>query len=98
METFDWTFGPHRFAIPFRRLGEGPEVLLLSALSTTSTQREMYPLADELRKSFSVYTVDWPGFGRASRPPSDRFSISSIPRGLSCSSCTGGTSTATPGM
>jgi hypothetical protein len=44
-------------------------VLLLPALSSISTRREMRPLMQGLAHRFSVMAPDWPGFGDQARPP-----------------------------
>lgn len=51
--------------------GDGPTVLLLPALSSISTRREMRGLMAELASYFHVISVDWPGFGDRPRPKLD---------------------------
>src|SRR5262249_11909156 len=51
--------------------GSGPTVLLLPALSSISSRREMRPLQERLALRYSTLAVDWPGFGDASRPQVD---------------------------
>ena len=51
--------------------GAGPTVLLLPALSSISTRREMHPLMERLARHYRTITVDWPGFGEAARPRAD---------------------------
>jgi pimeloyl-ACP methyl ester carboxylesterase len=51
--------------------GAGSSVVLLPALSSISTRREMRPLFERLSSHFRVATVDWPGFGNRARPRSD---------------------------
>jgi pimeloyl-ACP methyl ester carboxylesterase len=51
--------------------GNGPDVVLLPALSSISTRLEMYPLLERLASDFRVTTVDWPGFGNLTRPRAD---------------------------
>src|SRR5262245_19270212 len=51
--------------------GSGPKVLLLPALSSISSRREMRPLQERLAPSYSTLAVDWPGFGDAPRPQVD---------------------------
>src|SRR5919198_6319090 len=48
--------------------GNGPKVLLLPALSSISSRREMRPLQERLAARYSTLAVDWPGFGEAARP------------------------------
>ena len=58
--------------------GTGPKVLLLPALSSISTRREMQALQQRLAPRYSTLAVDWPGFGDGARPtptpPSSLFS------------------------
>jgi pimeloyl-ACP methyl ester carboxylesterase len=51
--------------------GSGRSVVLLPALSSISTRREMRPLFERLSSHFRVATVDWPGFGERPRPRDD---------------------------
>jgi pimeloyl-ACP methyl ester carboxylesterase len=51
--------------------GRGPQVLLLPALSSISTRREMHPLQQRLAGRYSTLCVDWPGFGDRARPQVD---------------------------
>jgi pimeloyl-ACP methyl ester carboxylesterase len=51
--------------------GTGPKVLLLPALSSISTRREMHALQERLAPRYSTLAVDWPGFGDAARPQVD---------------------------
>ncbi|WGF88539.1 alpha/beta fold hydrolase [Marinivivus vitaminiproducens] len=53
------------------RRGTGPTVLLLPALSSMSTRREMTPLQERLGDHITTVAVDWPGFGDAPRPRVD---------------------------
>ena len=43
--------------------GQGPLVLLLPALSSISTRREMRPLQERLYANYRTVSIDWPGFG-----------------------------------
>jgi len=43
--------------------GQGPLVLLLPALSSISTRREMRPLQERLCTNYQTVSIDWPGFG-----------------------------------
>jgi hypothetical protein len=43
--------------------GQGPLVLLLPALSSISTRREMGPLQERLSAHYQTVSNDWPGFG-----------------------------------
>jgi pimeloyl-ACP methyl ester carboxylesterase len=51
--------------------GTGPKVLLLPALSSISSRREMHPLQERLAPRYSTLAVDWPGFGDGPRPQVD---------------------------
>jgi pimeloyl-ACP methyl ester carboxylesterase len=51
--------------------GQGPTVLLLPALSSISTRREMWPLQKLLSPHYRTVSVDWPGFGDQARPAID---------------------------
>src|SRR6516164_11340313 len=48
--------------------GQGPLVLLLPALSSISTQREMRPLQERFSTNYQTVSIDWPGFGSRPRP------------------------------
>ena len=48
--------------------GEGPTLLMLPALSSISTRREMAPLQERLASRFRTVAIDWPGFGDLPRP------------------------------
>jgi pimeloyl-ACP methyl ester carboxylesterase len=51
--------------------GEGRTIMLLPALSSISTRREMRPLQDRLSARFRTASIDWPGFGDLARPRFD---------------------------
>jgi pimeloyl-ACP methyl ester carboxylesterase len=51
--------------------GGGPTVLMLPALSSISTRREMAPLQERLASRFRTVAIDWPGFGDLPRPAVD---------------------------
>ncbi|WP_125000725.1 alpha/beta fold hydrolase [Mesorhizobium tamadayense] len=53
------------------RIGAGPKLLLLPALSSISTRVEMRPLQERLAARFSTIAIDWPGFGDLPRPKID---------------------------
>ena len=63
-----WTWKSQAVRVGVHRLGAGPTVLLLPALSSISTRREMRPLQDRLASNFTTAAVDWPGFGDEPRP------------------------------
>ena len=49
--------------------GQGLSVLMLPALSSISTRREMWPLQERLGSRFTTLAIDWVGFGDRPRPP-----------------------------
>lgn len=63
-----WHIQGKQFTIGIDRIGSGPEILLLPALSSISTRHEMRPLQERLAKSFTTISVDWPGFGELPKP------------------------------
>jgi pimeloyl-ACP methyl ester carboxylesterase len=67
-EFIDWNYGGKEIRIGLDRLGQGPTVLLLPALSSISTRQEMRPLQDQLAADFTTVAMDWPGFGDQPRP------------------------------
>ena len=48
--------------------GRGKSVLMLPALSSISTRREMWPLQERLGPWFTTLAIDWAGFGDRPRP------------------------------
>src|SRR5215468_213649 len=67
----EWTWRGEAICLGADASGNGPKVLLLPALSSISTRREMRPLQDRLAARYSTLAVDWPGFGEAPRPQVD---------------------------
>lgn len=65
--TLDLTIVGRHVPTPCDELGEGPEALLLPALSSISAREEMLPLARELSGSYRCFVPDWPGFGAHER-------------------------------
>lgn len=63
-----WEVEGQRLQVGMSRLGSGPLLLLLPALSSISTRSETLGLQEELAVSYSTIAVDWPGFGDLSRP------------------------------
>lgn len=61
--------GGYEIALGLDEAGDGPPVLLLPALSSVSTRREMLPLMRGLAREWHVLAPDWPGFGDQKRPP-----------------------------
>jgi len=70
-EEITWSCDGRDLAIGLDRAGAGPAILLLPALSSISTRREMHPLQRRLAQSFTTITVDWPGFGEQPKPRVD---------------------------
>jgi len=62
-ETMNWDCDGRACTIGLDRAGSGRMVVLLPALSSISTRREMAPLQAQLASSFATVAVDWPGFG-----------------------------------
>jgi pimeloyl-ACP methyl ester carboxylesterase len=66
-----WTWAGNTIRVGCDRSGAGPSILLLPALSSISTRREMRPLQERLASQFTTISVDWPGFGDWPKPPVD---------------------------
>ena len=64
-----WRWRGQEIRLGVDEFGRGPPVLLLPALSSISTRREMRPLIEGLARSWRLIAVDWPGFGDEPRPP-----------------------------
>jgi pimeloyl-ACP methyl ester carboxylesterase len=73
METrmLEWNWRGKTIRLGADASGSGPNVLLLPALSSISSRREMRPLQERLAPRYSTLAVDWPGFGDAPRPQVD---------------------------
>ena len=63
-----WTWAGKTIQVGLERLGAGPILLLLPALSSISTRSEMRPLQQRLASTFTTVSVDWPGFGDQPKP------------------------------
>ena len=74
-----WSWEGQEIRVGYDRLGVGPTVVLLPALSSISTRREMQPLQERLASDFSTIAIDWPGFGDEPRPPIPPFYSTSLP-------------------
>lgn len=61
--TLDLTVAGRSVPTPCDRIGAGPDVLLLPALSTIASRAEMRGLADQLAWDHRCLIPDWPGFG-----------------------------------
>jgi pimeloyl-ACP methyl ester carboxylesterase len=68
---FNWTWRGTAIDLGVDISGQGPTVVLLPALSSISTRREMWPLQRRLGSHYRTIAVDWPGFGDQARPPVD---------------------------
>jgi len=71
LTTLEWTWRGNTIRLGADASGNGPKVLLLPALSSISTRREMRPLQERLAARYSTLAVDWPGFGEGPRPQVD---------------------------
>src|SRR5215813_6057940 len=69
--TLEWNWRGKAIRLGADASGTGPKVLLLPALSSISSRREMHPLQQRLAPRYSTLSVDWPGFGDAARPQVD---------------------------
>src|SRR5258708_4506484 len=69
--TLDWNWRGETIRLGADASGTGPKLLLLPALSSISSRREMHPLQQRLARRYSTLSVDWPGFGDAARPQLD---------------------------
>jgi pimeloyl-ACP methyl ester carboxylesterase len=69
--TLEWNWRGETIRLGTDASGTGPRVLLLPALSSISTRREMRPLQERLARRYSTLSVDWPGFGEGARPQVD---------------------------
>jgi pimeloyl-ACP methyl ester carboxylesterase len=66
--TLEWNWRGQTIRLGADASGSGPQVLLLPALSSISTRREMRPLQERLGAAFRTVAMDWPGFGALPRP------------------------------
>src|SRR6266487_6221986 len=69
--TLEWNWRGETLRLGADASGTGPKVLLLPALSSISSRRDMHPLQERLAQRYSTLSVDWPGFGDAARPQVD---------------------------
>ncbi len=63
-----WSWQNREITVGLDEAGRGPMVLLLPALSSIATRREMHPLLERLAGEFRAVALDWPGFGTDPRP------------------------------
>ena len=69
--AWTWAWSGKTVEIGLDRLGTGPTLLLLPALSSISTRKEMWPLQMRLASAYETISVDWPGFGDRAKPEVD---------------------------
>lgn len=69
--TVAWSWQGTDVMLGWSRRGDGPKALLLPALSSISTRREMAALQARLADRFQTISIDWPGFGELPRPAAD---------------------------
>jgi len=67
-DRIDWNWQGDAVTVGVTRIGSGPAILMLPALSSISTRGEMRPLQQRLAGAFTTVAIDWPGFGDAPRP------------------------------
>src|SRR5260370_373346 len=67
-DHFDWSWQGAPVRLGVTRMGAGPTILMLPALSSISTRGEMRPLQERLAVAFTTVAIDWPGFGDTPRP------------------------------
>ena len=70
-ERLTWQWDGVSIELDIDWCGQGPVALLLPALSSISTRREMRPLQVRLSAKFRIVSADWPGFGDRPRPQLD---------------------------
>ena len=70
-EQIAWSWHGEAIRTGVDWLGSGPSILLLPALSSISTRREMRPLQERLSAHYRSAAIDWPGFGDQPRPGLD---------------------------
>jgi pimeloyl-ACP methyl ester carboxylesterase len=69
--AIEWSWRGERIPLGVDAVGSGPRLLLLPALSSISTRREMRPLQERLSQRYATFSIDWPGFGDGGRPQVD---------------------------
>src|SRR5579883_2740937 len=67
-DHIEWAWQGAAVRLGVTRMGAGPTLLMLPALSSISTRGEMRPLQERLAAAFTTVAIDWPGFGDAPRP------------------------------
>jgi pimeloyl-ACP methyl ester carboxylesterase len=69
MDEIEWRYQGNSVRVGMTWHGQGLSVLMLPALSSISTRREMWPLQERLGSRFTTLAIDWVGFGDRPRPP-----------------------------
>jgi pimeloyl-ACP methyl ester carboxylesterase len=69
MDEIEWRYQGTSVRVGMTWHGQGLSVLMLPALSSISTRREMWPLQERLGSRFTTLAIDWVGFGDRPRPP-----------------------------
>jgi pimeloyl-ACP methyl ester carboxylesterase len=69
MDEIEWRYQGNSVRVGMTWHGQGLSLLMLPALSSISTRREMWPLQERLGSRFTTLAVDWVGFGDRPRPP-----------------------------
>ena len=69
MDEIEWRYQGNSVRVGMTWHGQGLSVLMLPALSSISTRREMWPLQEHLGSRFTTLAIDWVGFGDRPRPP-----------------------------
>jgi len=70
-QTVTWSWQGAEVVLGLTREGAGPRALLLPALSSISTRRELAALQARLAERLATVSADWPGFGDRPRPRLD---------------------------
>lgn len=70
-DRIEWVADDKPVTVGLTRVGTGPGMLMLPALSSISTREEMRSLQERLSEQYSTVAIDWPGFGKLPRPKVD---------------------------
>jgi pimeloyl-ACP methyl ester carboxylesterase len=69
LDEIEWAYQGTSVRVGVTWHGRGESVLMLPALSSISTRKEMWPLQERLGPWFTTLAIDWVGFGDRPRPP-----------------------------
>ena len=69
LDEIEWAYQGTSVRVGVTWHGRAESVLMLPALSSISTRREMWPLQERLGPCFTTLAIDWVGFGDRPRPP-----------------------------